>query len=81
MTVKLLTEHAFGISKLKRRLHRLVRVYTCQNATLLEITYRCSNSYMCLLDMYNETYQARCINLSNSVEKMFEFIYKGLNEE
>ena len=29
----------FGVSKLKRRLHRLVWVYTCQNATLLEITF------------------------------------------
>ena len=28
----------FGVSKLKRRLHRLVWVYTCQNITLLEIT-------------------------------------------
>ena len=28
----------FGVSKLKRRLQRLVRVYTCQNVTLLEIT-------------------------------------------
>ena len=28
----------FGDSKLKRRLHWLVRVYTCQNTTLLEIT-------------------------------------------
>ena len=28
----------FGASKLKRRLHRLVWVYTCQNATLSEIT-------------------------------------------
>ena len=33
----------FGISKLKRRLHRLVWVYTFQNATLLEIT--CRGSY------------------------------------
>ena len=32
MTVKLLTE-----PKLKRRLHRLVWIYTCQNTTLLEI--------------------------------------------
>ena len=31
---------SFGVSKLKRRLHRLVRVYTCQNTTLLEITHR-----------------------------------------
>ena len=30
---------AIGVSKLKRRLHRLVWVYTCQNATLLEITF------------------------------------------
>ena len=29
---------SFGVSKLKRRLQRLVRVYTCQNASLLEIT-------------------------------------------
>ena len=36
MIVKLLT-----VSKLKRRLQRLVRVYTCQNATLLEITCQC----------------------------------------
>ena len=30
---------SFGVSKLKRRLHRLVWVYTCQR----EITCRCSN--------------------------------------
>ena len=29
---------------LKRRLQRLVRVYTCQNATLLEIS--CTGSYV-----------------------------------
>ena len=34
---------SFGVSKLKRRLHRLVWVYTCQNATLFEIT--CGDSY------------------------------------
>ena len=34
---------SFWASKLKRRLHRLVWVYTCQNATLLEITCHCSN--------------------------------------
>ena len=36
MIVRLLTEYHFGVSKLKRRLQRFVRVYTCQNATLLE---------------------------------------------
>ena len=38
MVIKLLTEHHFGVSKLKRRLQRLIRVYTCQNAKLLEIS-------------------------------------------
>ena len=33
----------FGVTKLKRGLHRLTWVYTCQNATLLEIT--CRGSY------------------------------------
>ena len=31
---------SFGVSKLKRGLHRLVWVYTCQNTTLSEITCR-----------------------------------------
>ena len=35
---------SFRVSKLNRRLHRLVWVYTCQNATLLEIT--CHGSYV-----------------------------------
>ena len=30
---------AFAVSKLNRRLHRLVWVYSCQNATWLEITF------------------------------------------
>ena len=36
---------SFGVSMLKRRLHRLVWVYTCQNATLLEITCRGSGVF------------------------------------
>ena len=44
---------SFGVSKLKRRLHRLVWVYTCQNATLLEIT--CHGSYY------------RCILMNSSI--------------
>ena len=41
MTVKLLIEqHLEFPSLLKRRLHRLVWIYSCQNATLLEITCR-----------------------------------------
>ena len=34
---------SFGVSKLEKRLHRLVWVYTCQNTTLLEIT--CHSSF------------------------------------
>ena len=34
---------SFGVSKLKRRLHRIIWVYTCQNATLVEITCLGSN--------------------------------------
>ena len=42
---------AFWVSKLKRRQHRLVRDYTCQNATLLEITCHGSNFSGDLFDM------------------------------
>ena len=35
---------SFGVFKLKRRLHRLVWVYNCQNATLLEI--KCRGSFV-----------------------------------
>ena len=44
LIVKLLTEHHLR-SKLKMRLQRLVRGYTCQNATLLEIS--CTSSNIC----------------------------------
>ena len=36
----------FGVSKLERRLNMLVWVYTCQNATLLEIECRGSDIYL-----------------------------------
>ena len=29
---------SFGVSKLKKRLHRLIWVYTCQNVIMLEVT-------------------------------------------
>ena len=35
---------SLGVSNLKRRPHRLTQVYTCQNATWLEIT--CRGSFM-----------------------------------
>ena len=59
---------SFGVSKLKSRLHRLVCVYTCQNATLLEIT--CQGSIIIILNLkveygdimntWVEHYYARC---------------------
>ena len=52
MTVKLLTEHHWEFLSLQGRLHRLVWVYTCQNATLLEIT--CHGSYVRGLHMFNK---------------------------
>ena len=39
---------AFGVSKIKRRLPRLVWVYNCQNTTLLEIS--CIGSYKSIQD-------------------------------
>ena len=36
---------SFGVSKLTRKLHRLVWIYTCQNATLLEITFHSSYTH------------------------------------
>ena len=46
MTVKLLPEHLLEFLILKRRRHRLVWVYICKNATLLQIT--CRGSYVFL---------------------------------
>ena len=46
---------SFEVCKLERRLHRLIWVYTCQNATLLEIT--CHGSccfYIGALEKYHE---------------------------
>ena len=42
---------SFGVSKLKRRLHRLVWVYTCQNATLLETTSH--GSYVLVINVFH----------------------------
>ena len=42
---------SFGFSKLKRGLHRLVLVYTCQNASLLEITCHGSIIFYCSLQL------------------------------
>ena len=39
MTIRLLTKHHLGFSKLKIRLHILILVYPCQNVTLLKITF------------------------------------------
>ena len=43
LSVKLLTKQHLEFLSLKRSLHRLIRIYTCKNAKLLEIT--CHGSY------------------------------------
>ena len=55
----------FGVSKLKRRLHRLVWVYTFQNATLLEIS--CHGSYF-VPTLASVLFQCTCIyRVSNRI--------------
>ena len=44
MSVKLLTEHNLGFLSLKKAAEARLSLYTCQNATLLEIT--CHSSYV-----------------------------------
>ena len=67
MSVKLLTEHNLEfLYKLKGRLHRLVWVYTCQNATLLEITCHSSYHYNSVLLSEGKT-PGTCVNLFLSI--------------
>ena len=70
---------SFGVSKLKRRLRRLNPVYTCQNATLLEIT--CLGSYVFasadffkinyFKEIFQEQYQSVKLLGSSSGSKLF----------
>ena len=60
---------SFGGSKLNRRLHRLVWVYICQNATLLEITCRGSKKNLAIIFLNSEM-----LSLSGS---NFWSIYRG----
>ena len=67
---------SFGVSKLKRRLHRLVWVYTCQKATLLEIT--CRGSFMVKqLSSYGSyipnVVPKRIINVSTCLHDFYTF--------
>ena len=47
---------AFGVSKLKRSLHRLVWAYSCQNTTLFEITCCGSFFYSVLIFFSNSNF-------------------------
>ena len=47
----------FGVSKLRRRLHRLVWIYTCQDTTLLEITCRGSNGCCTMFSTHKQNEQ------------------------
>ena len=61
MIVKLLPKHHFGVSKLKRRLQRLVRVYTCQNDKVLEIS--CRGSFLFSPIVYKHDKYAICTHV------------------
>ena len=56
----------FGVSKIKRRLHRLVWVYTCQNTTLSEITCRGSIISVATSLLSNSSVSARFGNVGVS---------------
>ena len=60
----------FGVSKLKRRLHRLVWVYNCQNATLLEIT--CHGSFTGPRSAVGNVSGYRCVSDCNSRGREFD---------
>ena len=65
---------SFGVSKLKRRQHRIVWVYSCQNATLLEIT--CRGSFVlyvwrCLITWPNDpVFKQPPLDLTNIRHKL-----------
>ena len=50
---------SFWVSKLKKRLCRLVWVYTCQNTTLLEITCRGLNACLNMLSAHSWKYRKK----------------------
>ena len=66
----------FGVSKLKRRLHRLTRVHTCQNVKLLEISFRGSN-----LLVFQRSYHRGMESLVASGINILNIIFRFYSEE
>ena len=69
---------SFGVSKMKGWLQRLVWVYTCQNATLSEITCRdsnalsmvqCTMSELCVSDFLALKWQEETVTIVISLHK------------
>ena len=71
---------SFGDSVLKRRLHRLIWVYTCQNATLLEITCHGSNSHH-INSAYWVIWHAFCLLLIFFKINFFKKLFSGILSE
>ena len=79
---------SFGVSKLKRRLHRLIWVYTCQNATLLEIWCRGSIilcilvltgiSYVYRYNKYHSTAHCVLTGVTGSISELMIFVLSVL---
>ena len=59
----------FGVSKLNGKLHRLIWVCTCQNATLLEITCCGSNVNVMLFKLDFNATESKCIYLGDTCNK------------
>ena len=72
MILRLLTEHHLDILKFKRRLHRLIVVYTCQNTTLLEITCHRSiiwQNFNCMLGKFSQFFNGPVLG-PNSLQRL-----------
>ena len=83
MTAKLLTEHHLEFLSLKRVCTGSSESYTCQNATLLEITCHGSKLWSIILDFYNHvincTYSDSMISFLNLIDPYpSQFHFKGV---
>ena len=64
---------SFGVSKFQRGLHRLIRVYTSENAKLLEITYRGSYGRWCHLQNFKLIAKVAVLDIRNNFSNL-EFL-------
>ena len=68
---------SFVVSKLKKRLHRLVWVHTCQNATLLDIT--CHGSILYTLQPEDPEFATQKMVYNDIGLEMLDHAFEGYN--